>query len=139
MTAQILRRYGLRLTRQRETIVKALRHAEGHRTAQAILDEVQARHPNVNASTIYRTLTTFCRLGLVTETDLGTGELSYAWLGSERHHHLVCHRCDRVIELDHRYLEPLQRRLLSDYRFDATVDHFAIFGVCETCRDRATD
>ncbi len=133
-TADILRQYGLRLTRQRATIIAALRHADGHRTATAILDDALAQMPSINASTVYRTLTSFKKIGLISETDLGTGELSYAWLGSERHHHLVCHRCGFVIELDHRYLKPLQDAVASDFGFDATVDHFAIFGVCKGCQ-----
>ena len=133
-TAEILRARGLRLTRQRETVIAALRHTEEHRTAPAILADARRQHPALNASTVYRTLALFKRLGLVSETDLGTGELSYAWLGPERHHHLICHGCQRTIALDHQYLQPLQRALRDDFGFDATVDHFAIFGLCRRCR-----
>jgi Fur family ferric uptake transcriptional regulator len=98
---------------------------------------VRARHPGVNASTIYRTLTTLRELGLVSETNLGTGELSYAWIGDdEPHHHLICHRCRGVIELDHGYLKPLQDRLQADFAFRPSLHHFAIFGLCGECRAR---
>ena len=123
------------MTRPREVIIAALRHATGHYTAQTILDTAQARHPSMNASTVYRTLTTFKRLGLVSETDLGSSELSYAWIGPERHHHLVCQRCGHVVELEHRYLEPVQHAVLRDFGFGASVDHFAIFGLCKSCRE----
>lgn len=133
--ADLVRGYGLRLTRQRRAIIVALRHTDGHRVARDLLREVQAAHPGVNASTVYRTLTLLRELGLVSETDLGTGELSYAWIGGdEPHHHLVCHRCRRVIELDHLYLEPLQRRLEADFAFRPSLQHFAIFGLCRACR-----
>ena len=82
-----LRSHGMRATWQRQLIAGALRHHDGHRHAQAILDEVQAGHPTINPSTVYRTLSSFRDAGLVAETNLGTGELSYAWLGDERHHH----------------------------------------------------
>ena len=133
-TANLLRTFGLRLTRQRETIISALRHADEHRTAQAILDQVQTDHPSVNASTVYRTLTLFKQLGLVSETDLGTGELTYAWLGTDRHHHLICHRCGGVIELGHEHMRSLQQTVMRDFGFAAAIDHFAIFGICKDCR-----
>ena len=138
-TAEILRRHGLRLTRPREAIVAALRHSPGHRVAPAILAEVQRKHPSVNPSTVYRTLAAFKQVGLISETDLGTGELSYSWLGPERHHHLICHRCGKTIEMDHRYLAPLETSLRQDFGFTATVDHFAIFGFCGSCDKAAAD
>ena len=133
-TAQLLRERGFRLTRQRDSIIAALRHASGHVTAQGILQRVRHDHPALNASTVYRTLSLFKNLGLVAETDLGHGELAYTWQDSERHHHLVCQRCGTELELDHPYLETLQRAILRDTGFAAIVDHIALFGLCRACR-----
>ena len=55
--------------------------------------------------------------------------------GGLRNHY--CFECDGVIELEHRYLERLQVALKRDYGFDATVDHFAIFGLCRGCQAAA--
>ena len=136
-TTELLHSRGLRATWQRQLIAGALRHHDGHRHAQAILDEVQSGHPTINASTIYRTLSSFRDAGLVAETNLGTGELSYAWLGDDRHHHLICRECHRTSELEHRYLEELRGAIQRDYQFAATVDHFAIFGFCSDCHQKA--
>ena len=133
-TANTLRQFGLRLTKQRETIISALRHSDHHRTAPAIFNEIHPKHPNINPSTVYRTLTLFKKIGLISETDLGTGELTYAWLGSNRHHHLICHHCNEAIELGHDYMKTLQKRVMRDFGFSAAIDHFAVFGVCRTCR-----
>lgn len=136
--AALVRSYGLRLTQQREAIIVALRHAGRHQAAQEILRDVRQRHPTINASTVYRTLTLLRERGLVSETDLGAGELTYAWIGDdEPHHHLICHQCRGVIELDHRYLEPLDRRLRADFDFQPSLQHFAIFGLCRPCREAA--
>lgn len=132
--ATLVRGYGLRLTQQREAIIVALQHAGHHLVAQQILQAARDAHPGVNASTVYRTLTLLRDRGLVSETDLGTGELSYAWIGDDGpHHHLVCHNCRGVIELDHLYLEPLERRIRADFEFQPSLHHFAIFGLCGVC------
>lgn len=133
--AALVRSVGLRHTQQREAIIVALRHGGPHQVAREILDTVQAGQPDTNASTVYRTLTLLRDRGLISETDLGTGELSYAWVGDDQpHHHLVCHECRGVIELDHEYLAPLEQRLQADFGFQPSLHHFAIFGLCRACR-----
>ena len=134
--ATLIRRHGLRLTQPREAIIVALRHADRHQVAQEVLREARKTQPRVNASTVYRTLTLLRDRGLVSETDLGAGELSYAWIGDDApHHHLICHDCRAVIELDHDYLAPLERRLEADFAFQPSLHHFAIFGRCRACRE----
>ena len=66
-----LREHGFRLTPQRRLILAALRHAGGHSSAQEIRDAVQAAYPDVDASTVYRTLTALRDAGLVSEDGPG--------------------------------------------------------------------
>ncbi len=133
-SAQALRERGLRLTPQRRLILAALRHAGGHRSANELLEEVRRAYPDVDASTVYRTLGALKESGLVTETDLGAGEAAFEWMGRDRHHHLICQRCCATAALHHRYLQALGDTLLSELGFAADLDHFAIFGTCDRCR-----
>ena len=132
-SARTLRERGFRLTPQRRLILAALRHAGGHRSAQEIRDAVQAEYQDVDASTIYRTLTALRDAGLVSETDLGGGEAAFEWLVAERHHHLICQRCGETAALDHHYLQQLGDALRAEIGFEANLDHFAIFGTCAAC------
>ena len=135
--AQTLRESGHRLTPQRLMILSAVRHAEGHVTATEILEEVKESYPYIDASTVYRTLNVLKQMRLVSETDMGGGESRYEWIEQVRHHHLICRDCDGVTLLDDRFLENLGAEILDDYGFRADIDHFAIFGVCEMCRQKA--
>ena len=74
-TAEILRRAGYRQTPQRLMILRALRHAKGHISANQIADEVRAQFPGVDDSTVYRNLDVLRRMRLVTSTDLGSGDV----------------------------------------------------------------
>ena len=132
-SVQTLRDSGHRLTPQRVLILSSLRHADGHVTASEILDQVRESYPYIDASTVYRTLSVLKKLRLVSETDLGAGETIYEWLHQDRHHHLICRRCDRLIRLDHQYMANLGTEILDDYGFEADVDHIAIFGLCSGC------
>jgi len=129
----ILRQSGHKLTPQRLMVVSALRHAGGHQTAAQILEQVQRVYPYVDVSTVYRTMAVLNELRLVTETDMGGGELAYEWATDEPHHHLICHDCGAVQQVDHAALDHLAETLGDDYGFRADLHHFAIFGTCRAC------
>lgn len=133
-SAAILRRAELKLTPQRLMVLTALRHAAGHMTASEIFAQVKAAYPYVDISTVYRTLNALKGMRLVTETDMGSGDLSYEWAPERPHHHLICIACQGVIDLDHRYLERLGADVERDLGFTADLLHFAIFGRCAECR-----
>jgi Fur family ferric uptake transcriptional regulator len=114
-------------------ILSVLRHAGQHLSANEILDVVKQTYPFVDVSTVYRTLSVFKRMRLVAETDLGTGDYSYEWLESRRHHHLICRSCDTVVAVEHSPVEALGQALLAEHGFHSDLDHFAIFGLCRNC------
>ena len=131
-----LRRADLKLTPQRLMVVTALRHADGHVSAADIYEQVRAAYPYVDISTVYRTLAALKQARMVTETDMGRGDLTYEWVRDHPHHHMICSTCNLVADLDHRYLEQLGDELLTHFGFAADLDHFAIFGRCATCRSQ---
>ena len=135
-TATTLRGAGQKVTPQRMLILSSLRHSGRHITASAILDEVRRSYPYVDASTVYRTLNSAAALGLVSETNMGSGESEFEWIGVDRHHHLVCRSCGDVSSLDNTYLDSLATALHDELGFQADLGHFAIFGLCRDCTTR---
>ena len=133
-TAEVIKESGHRLTPQRLMIISAVRHARGHMTAGDVLEEVRESYPYIDISTVYRTLEVLREMRLISVTDMRQGEYLYEWIDQTRHHHLICGDCGQVTPLDHKYLEDLGTEILDDYSFQADIDHFAIFGVCEKCR-----
>jgi Fur family ferric uptake transcriptional regulator len=136
-TAAALKEAGHRLTPQRLMVLSAIRHAPDHVSASEVLGQVKESYPYIDISTVYRTMAALKDMRLVSETDMGGGESRYEWVEEDRHHHLICRGCDNVTLLDHRYLEGLGNELIDGYGFQADIDHFAIFGLCEKCRQTA--
>jgi len=128
-----LREVGYRLTPQRMLIISIIHGAEGHISAEVIHEQVVEQYPYVDISTVYRTLQILRKLRLVSETDLGGGCVEYELTEGARHHHLVCRQCGRTFPMDDELMEPLRARLLQKHGFQADMDHFAIFGVCQRC------
>ena len=125
---------GYRLTPQRLMVLSAIENSDGHVSAEEIYAQIVARYPNVNISTVYRTLELLKRLGLVTETDLGEGRVRYHPTEKGHHHHLVCRECGTTIDLDDSLLAPLKSALLREHKFIADLRHLAIFGRCLKCQ-----
>ena len=128
-----LSKQGYRLTPQRIMILSAIENSDNHISAEEIYVQIVAKYPNVNISTVYRTLELLKRLGLVTETDLGEGRVRYHPAEQGHHHHLVCRECGAIIDLDESLLTPLKSALLQEYKFNADLRHLAILGRCVNC------
>ena len=125
---------GYRLTPQRIMILSAIENSDDHISAEEIYAQVTTKYPNVNISTVYRTLELLKRLGLVTETDLGGGRVRYHPAEKGHHHHLVCQECGAIIDLDESVLSSVKDILLREYGFVADLRHLAIFGRCVNCK-----
>jgi len=131
---KVLQEKGYRLTPQRMLVIEALHNADSHISAEEIYEQMRARYPYSNISTVYRTLELLKELKLVTETDFGEGRVRYHVAEKSHHHHLVCRRCGKVINLEESALYPLKGALLRDYDFEADLRHMAIVGECGECR-----
>lgn len=131
-----LRQKGLRMTPQRMMIVAAIENSTNHISAEEIYAQVTEKYPNVNVSTVYRTLDTLEEMKLVTKTDLGDGRVRYHPANKGHHHHLVCRECGAIIDLDEKVLIGLQEALLRDYNFIADLRHLGISGRCVKCNQQ---
>jgi Fur family ferric uptake transcriptional regulator len=128
-----LSRQGYRMTPQRLMIVSAIENSNDHISAEEVYSQVLEKYPNVNISTVYRTLDLLEELGLVTKTDLGGGRVRYHPADKGHHHHLVCRDCGAIIDLDETALAGLKETLLRDYGFIADLRHLGIWGRCVSC------
>ena len=128
---------GYRMTPQRMMIVSAIENSDNHISAEDIYAQVVAKYPNVNVSTVYRTLELLEQLGLVTKTEMGVGRIMYHPIEKGHHHHLICRECGRIIDLDESITAPLKENILRDYQFTAELRHLGILGLCAACKQKS--
>jgi Fur family ferric uptake transcriptional regulator len=127
-----IRNLGLRLTPQRELVLKAVREL-GHATPEDVAEKVREIHPGINLSTVYRNLETLENVGLVTHAHLGHGGATYHAREELTHLHLVCSVCGSIGDAPIDSAASFVQSLLDDYGFHTDVTHFAITGTCESC------
>lgn len=127
-----LRRHGLRITRPRRAVIDVLAAAhDDHLTADALHDraELVAGTP-IDPSTIYRIIEVLERAGSIYHVHLGHGPGVIHLSGHTPHHHLLCERCGRTVDLPLHDLEELIRSIEIDHGFRADSVHFALVGTC---------
>lgn len=131
-----LRAGGYRITAQRRIVLETLleRQAEHcHLSCEEVTQVVNARGLALDGTTVYRILQWLKEADLVAQTDVGAGHDVYSLVGATPHHHLICLRCGRVLDVDDALIAPLRAALRQEHGFEARIEHFAIFGLCRAC------
>jgi len=91
------RRVGLKLTHQRMEVYRELAASTDHPSPETLYQCLIRRIPTLSLDTVYRTLATFARHGLVHKVETGESQARYEAI-IERHHHLICRHCLEIID-----------------------------------------
>jgi Fur family transcriptional regulator, ferric uptake regulator len=120
---------GLRMTPQRQQVLDAVRSLE-----HATPEQISAAVPDIDVTTVYRTVELLEELGLLRHTHLGHGAASFR-LAEDEHVHVVCHSCGDVIDVPHNLIDALVAQLRDERGFVVDRSHFTVFGRCANCTD----
>jgi len=126
---------GLRITSQRSLILEVIRHGEGHLDADEVYRQARERQPRLSLSTVYRTLQTLKKLGLVEEVHFDEAHHHYEIKPPAEHHHLVCLGCSRVIEFQYPLARLVKRNITAAKDFEIISSEVRMTGYCPTCRE----
>ena len=122
------------MTRQRDTLLDVIEHAQGHPDADGLYALARQRDPRISLSTVYRTLHLLARHDLVDELHLAEEHHHYEpRTGGPAHYHLVCVACGDVQEVTGGVLERLREELRRDRGFRLTAAELEVQGRCRRC------
>lgn len=114
----------IRLTKNRQAILDILR-ADCTTLSAA---EIHTALPQMDLTTIYRTLELFVQEGIIKKLHIDDGEARFEYQHTP-HHHAVCTECDRVLHVT--LPDATIKRALAEEGFDAQSIDITIRGVCE--------
>jgi len=117
----------MRMTPQRQRVMDAVTQL-----VHATPDQVAEATPDVDLTTVYRTLEVLEQIGMLAHTHLGHGAPSYR-LADDDHIHVVCHHCSAVVDAPAGLADDLATRLLDERGFHLDRSHFTVFGTCADC------
>jgi len=125
---------GLRVTSQRALVLEIIRHGRGHLDADEIYRRAREKQPRISLSTVYRTLQTLKKLGLVEELHFDEEHHHYEAKPSTEHHHLVCLSCGRVVEFQCLLARLVKRNVTEIKDFEIIDTELRMTGYCPKCR-----
>ena len=126
----------LRMTPQRQALLKLLSRTRTHPTADELFRQVRRRLPSVSHATVYRNLQELVRARLITTLERAGGPVQYD-ANPDDHHHFVCTRCGRVADIylkDVEYAIDRTRSGVAPARVDRA--EVQLHGVCAACARR---
>jgi Fur family ferric uptake transcriptional regulator len=128
---------GIRMTRQRRTVLGIVETARQHLDAGQILRKARKIDPDIDRVTVYRTLKLLKRHGLVDELDLMhlEGEKHFYERRPQRDHlHMACLRCGKILEFESNLFDRLKGQIQRECQFHILVTRMEIGGYCSQCR-----
>jgi Fe2+ or Zn2+ uptake regulation protein len=123
----------IRLTRQREAVLHVIQQADKHLTAQEIYDRVRQQLPGIAYGTVYNALSYLMEAGLIQVVNVGNGPALYD-RNLNRHDHLVCRHCGKVLDYTSRDLEQAMDQVAKATGFRIERAQALFVGLCPDCQ-----
>ncbi len=123
---------GLRLTIQRQVVIEALLQLPDHPKADSIHALVSSRVPGISRTTTYRTLEQLVRVGAIGKA-CHPGSAARYDSRTDIHHHLVCMRCEAMIDISNARLDRLPIPDTSEFGFKVHDFRVQLRGLCRRC------
>jgi len=112
-----LRAAGVRITRQRQVILKILSQTEDHPDAIEILQRATTVDPSISLSTVYRTMKLLEEKGAIQRHEFEGGRARFEQAAGH-HDHLIDVDTGDVIEFHSRKLEALQEEIARELGYE---------------------
>lgn len=93
----LLNSANLKATHQREIILGAIRECKNHPTAEHVYSLVSPLVPSISLATVYKTLETFEKAGLIAKTLTTDGHLRFD-PNLNSHGHIYCTNTEEIID-----------------------------------------
>jgi Fe2+ or Zn2+ uptake regulation protein len=141
LQAELIAR-GIRMTRQRRTILAIIETAKRHLDASQILRRARKLDSGIDRVTVYRTLSLLKRHGLVDELDLlhlGGDAHFYERRPQRDHLHMACLRCGKIMEFESDLFGRMKGQVERECQFHIVITRVEMGGYCSACRKPGID
>lgn len=129
-----LRRRRHRLTPQRMAILRILTSTEGHLSVEQIHEHVKAEFPMTSLATVYKTISLLKDMGELLELKFTNNSNRYDGKKPHPHPHLLCTRCQSIMDVEMPALEELSQIIADTYGYHILGQRLDFLGVCPACQ-----
>ena len=124
----------LGLTRQREVVLRVIRDAQSHLTANEVFTAAKALLPSISFATVYNSLRYLKDAGHIAEIKFGDGASRFDRM-THRHDHAICTACGKLVDIEMEIPAEIVKRAARYSKFKPESLEFTLRGLCPDCKN----
>jgi len=128
-----LKERDFRLTPQRVELVRLIAASDGHPNANQFFEAIKSKFPTMSHATVYKTLALLKEIDQVFEIDLH-GDSHYDGNRPDPHPHLICMKCNKIVDGEDALNQETLRKLERDSGFTILRPQVSLYGICPDCK-----
>lgn len=130
-----LKEHNVRITPQRNAIIKFLIDTDVHPTADDIYQELVGDFPNMSVATVYNNLRLLVRMNLVNELKYGDTSSRFDF-SADDHYHAICSICGKITDIQYPGLDDVEMVASNLTGYEVNSHRLEIYGICPECQER---
>lgn len=128
-----LRENKIRITPQREEIIRNLIESDSHPTADEIYQALSLKFSGMSLATVYNNLNMLLKMSIIREIKYGDDSSRYDFI-SQQHYHVICENCGKIVDLYYPILTEVENFAAQITNFDVHYHSLEIYGLCPNCQ-----
>ena len=128
----MLRKSGYKATPSRIAILALFKKHKNPMSAQEIVGSLPV---DIDQATVYRTVKSFVRKGILRQIDLRHNHAHYELADSIDHHHIICLQCGRIEDVEHQSVDTMEKIILKNAKHFTEIKQHTLefYGICKAC------
>ncbi len=131
-----LKQVGLKVTIPRVTILELLQNSDKnhHYTAEEVFTALRENGHDIGLATVYRVLSQFEQAGILVKHHFESGQAVFELETGDNHDHLICIKCNKIIEFKEPKIEKMQRDIAEKNGYQLEEYSMVLYGLCSNCQ-----
>ena len=121
-----------RITNERFLILDASLNMDEHFDADELYLKMKNDYINVSRATVYKTLELMSECDILTKHNFKGDRTRYETkIGRNPHYHIICVKCNKIIEFEYPELEKIQKKICKENNLDMVDHSIQVFAKCK--------
>jgi len=131
-----LHKVDLKVTPARLGILSVLEHSDIPLDVASIEIGLKKQKIKSDKVTVFRILNSLTDKGLLKPIQFNEGKLRYEYAGKPKHHHFICERCGKIIDIMGCTIHQLERDIEKTKGVRVMRHSLEFFGLCADCQNK---
>jgi Fur family ferric uptake transcriptional regulator len=135
---EMIKSMGLNNSIHREYVLKILFDNESHLNTEQIHQQIKQQYKvNIGIATVYRVISLLEELKVVSSISIEGQDSKVYELNITTHHdHMICQKCNKIVEFFDDTLEKIQEQIAKEHNFALKSHNMIIYGICKECQPK---